>query len=89
MKNVTKELVCAAFDSELEVRYLQTVKYVAKSVASMQEVPGLHSDGEIKGYTNGAIEALALAFDKTFSEVDDAIMEIADEIMSSNAYMHF
>lgn len=80
MKNVTKELVCAAFDSELQTRYNDAVNLAAKGLVAMQEISGLHSDDEIRSYRYGAAGVLCLAFDKFYSDVECDIDARIDEI---------
>nr|DAH52200.1 MAG TPA: hypothetical protein [Caudoviricetes sp.] len=62
MKNVTKELMCAAFDSELQTRYNDAANLAAKCLVAMQEISGLHSDDEIRSYRHGAAGVLSLAY---------------------------
>lgn len=79
MKNVTKELVCAAFDSELQTRYNDAVNLAAKCLVARQEIFGSHSD-EIRSYRQGAAGVLSLAFDKLYSDVECDIDVSIDEI---------
>lgn len=89
MKNATKSIVCASFDAELEARYHEAVKYAAMSLASMQEIPGLHANAEIKGYYHAAMECLVVAFDKFYSDVESDIRLQVKEITHSDAFFSF
>lgn len=89
MKNVTKSLVCASFDAELETRYREAVEYTAETLAIMQEIPSLHADAEVRGYYHAVTDCLMVAFDKPFDEVDSDVVSQVAEIIRSDAFLSF
>ena len=89
MKIATKTVVCASFDAELESRYRGAVEYAAETLASMQEIPGLYADAELKGYYHAATDCLMVAFDKSFDEVDSDVISRVAQIIRSDAFFSF
>lgn len=80
----TIRLLEEAFNVELHLRYNYVIESVARDLAGMQEIPGLHSSEEIFGYLNGAAAVISVVFGGPDARPD--IARIVDEIASSVAY---
>lgn len=84
MERQTKRLLEEAFNSELYARYNCVLESVARELAGMQEIPGLHSSDKVFGYLNGAAEVISIVFGGPDARPD--IARIVREIVSSDAY---
>lgn len=84
MERQTKRLLEEAFNAELHLRYNYVIESVARDLAGMQEIPGLHSSEEVSGYLNGAAAVISVVFDGP--DARQAIARAVDEIASSDAY---
>lgn len=87
MERQTKRLLEEAFNVELHLRYNYVIESVARELAGMQEIPGLHSSEEIFGYLNGAAEVISIVFGESDARLD--IARIVDAIVSSDEYRKF
>lgn len=83
MERQTKRLLEEAFNVELHLRYIYVIESVARDLASMQEIPGLHSSEEVFGYLNGAA-VISIVFGGPDARSD--IAAIVSEIASSDEY---
>ena len=84
MERQTKRLLEEAFNAELYQRYDFVIESVARDLAGMQEIPGLHSSEEVFGYLNGAAAVISVVFGGPDARPD--IDRIVNEIASSDAY---
>lgn len=84
MERQTKRLLEEAFNVELHLRYNPVIESVARDLAGMQEIPGLHSSEEVFGYLNGASAVISIVFGGP--DVRPDIARIVDEIASSDEY---
>lgn len=64
--------------------YNCVLESVARELAGMQEISGLHSSDEVFGYLNGAAEVISIVFGGPDARPD--IARIVSEIASSDAY---
>ena len=87
MERQTRRLLEEAFNVELNLRYNYVIESVARDLAGMQEIPGLHSSEEIFGYLNGAAAVISVVFGGP--DVRPDIARIGDEISSSDVYREF
>lgn len=84
MERQTKRLLEEVFNVELYQRYNFVIESVARDLAGMREVPGLHSSVEVFGYLNGAAAVISVVFGGPDARPD--IARIVDEIASGDAY---
>lgn len=84
MERQTKRLLEEAFNVELHLRYNYVLESVARDLAGMQEISGLHSSEEVFGYLNGAAAVISIVFGGPDARPD--IARIVNELASSDAY---
>lgn len=84
MERKTRRLLEEAFNVELYQRYDIVIESVARDLAGMLEVLGLHSSDEVFGCFNGAAAVISVVFGEPDARPD--IARIVDEIASSDAY---